>query len=253
MEQSITGVPLLPQKQYWSVAPHRLHYTPSRNWLMTWNQALGNQWSYMIPFITHQYPRLIRNLLPIPLHSASDRNGSRRAFSLCTNDGHRPPFFSERKKKYILNGCKKILFVIPTDGQKNYFSQQITKYNYIVATTYGCLKVWNAFCLFVRWQRRCLCCSGKLAAFTVLCEQYQPSIKRDPSYREYLDKIAQIFFGVPPPRRQNSGGLFGKTTNPSMYINLSGFSFLLRKESFSGVSQYCFQLVETVSCYPTSF
>ncbi|XP_054282144.1 Golgi to ER traffic protein 4 homolog [Macrosteles quadrilineatus] len=51
--------------------------------------------------------------------------------------------------------------------------------------------------------------SGKLAAFTILCEQYQPSIKRDPSYPEYLDKIAQIFFGAPPPKRQNTGGLLG--------------------------------------------
>lgn len=42
--------------------------------------------------------------------------------------------------------------------------------------------------------------SGKLATFTVLCEQYQPSIKRDPSYTEYLDKIGQLFFGLPPPR-----------------------------------------------------
>ncbi|KAG8329161.1 Golgi to ER traffic protein 4 [Homalodisca vitripennis] len=53
--------------------------------------------------------------------------------------------------------------------------------------------------------------SGKLAAFTVLCEQYQPCIKRDPSYPQYLDKIAQIFFGVPPPRQHNSGGLLGKS------------------------------------------
>ncbi|KDR24283.1 hypothetical protein L798_06745 [Zootermopsis nevadensis] len=50
--------------------------------------------------------------------------------------------------------------------------------------------------------------SGKLAAFTVLCQQYQTSIERDPSYIEYLDKIAQIFFGVPPPRPR-SQGLFG--------------------------------------------
>lgn len=40
-----------------------------------------------------------------------------------------------------------------------------------------------------------------------LCEQYQPSINRDPSYKEYLDKILQIFFGVEPKRR--SVGLFG--------------------------------------------
>ncbi|XP_067006193.1 Golgi to ER traffic protein 4 homolog [Anabrus simplex] len=50
--------------------------------------------------------------------------------------------------------------------------------------------------------------SGKLAAFIVLCEKYEPSIKRDPSYTEYLDKIAQIFFGVAAPRPKNRG-LFG--------------------------------------------
>lgn len=52
------------------------------------------------------------------------------------------------------------------------------------------------------------CSSRKLPAFTILCEQYQPSIKRDPCYIQYLDKIAQIFFGVRPPQRQN-GGFFG--------------------------------------------
>ncbi|XP_069685148.1 Golgi to ER traffic protein 4 homolog [Periplaneta americana] len=50
--------------------------------------------------------------------------------------------------------------------------------------------------------------SGKLAAFTVLCREYQTSIERDPCYIDYLDKIAQIFFGVPPPRPRNQG-LFG--------------------------------------------
>ncbi|CAG9767212.1 unnamed protein product [Ceutorhynchus assimilis] len=49
----------------------------------------------------------------------------------------------------------------------------------------------------------------KLQTFAVLCEQYQMSIKRDPCYIQYLDKIAQIFFGVKPPEKKNSGGLFG--------------------------------------------
>lgn len=53
----------------------------------------------------------------------------------------------------------------------------------------------------------CYISSRKLAAFTVLCEQYQPSIKRDPCYVQYLDKIGQIFFGVKPPQRQNGGFL----------------------------------------------
>lgn len=49
---------------------------------------------------------------------------------------------------------------------------------------------------------------GKLTVFTVLCEQYQPSITRDPMYHEYLDKIGQLFFGLPPPPKQQ-GGLIG--------------------------------------------
>jgi len=51
----------------------------------------------------------------------------------------------------------------------------------------------------------------KLALFTVLCEQYRNSIGRDPAYRKYLDRIGQLFFGVPPPSRQSAagGGLFG--------------------------------------------
>ncbi|XP_071443576.1 Golgi to ER traffic protein 4 homolog isoform X2 [Hetaerina americana] len=47
--------------------------------------------------------------------------------------------------------------------------------------------------------------SGKLPVFTVLCEQYQLSIKRDPSYRDYLDKIGQIFFGAVPPQQKPQG------------------------------------------------
>nr|CAI5850683.1 unnamed protein product [Callosobruchus analis] len=49
----------------------------------------------------------------------------------------------------------------------------------------------------------------KIQTFAVLCEQYEPSIKRDPCYVQYLDKIGQIFFGVQPPRQERSGGLFG--------------------------------------------
>ncbi|XP_049949715.1 Golgi to ER traffic protein 4 homolog [Schistocerca serialis cubense] len=49
--------------------------------------------------------------------------------------------------------------------------------------------------------------SGKLAAFIVLCEKYEPSIKRDPSYTEYLDKISQIFFGVAAARPKTQGFL----------------------------------------------
>ncbi|KAF7406370.1 hypothetical protein HZH68_005739 [Vespula germanica] len=50
--------------------------------------------------------------------------------------------------------------------------------------------------------------SGKLGVFTVLCDHYQISLNRDPCYRQYLDKIGQLFFNVPPPRPRNTG-LFG--------------------------------------------
>ncbi|XP_034192300.1 Golgi to ER traffic protein 4 homolog [Osmia lignaria lignaria] len=50
--------------------------------------------------------------------------------------------------------------------------------------------------------------SGKLTVFTVLCEQYQISLNRDPCYRQYLDKIGQLFFNIPSPRPRNQG-LFG--------------------------------------------
>ncbi|KAG8191155.1 hypothetical protein JTE90_016668 [Oedothorax gibbosus] len=48
----------------------------------------------------------------------------------------------------------------------------------------------------------------KLAYFAVLCEKYQPSLQRDPTYSEYVDRIGQLFFGLTPPPKQQ-GGLFG--------------------------------------------
>lgn len=48
---------------------------------------------------------------------------------------------------------------------------------------------------------------GRVAVFSILCEKYQTSINRDPSYREYLDQIGQLFFGLPPPPKQSQGFL----------------------------------------------
>ncbi len=50
---------------------------------------------------------------------------------------------------------------------------------------------------------------GKVQYFTILVEQYQPSIQRDPSYTGYLDKIGQVFFGLPPPKSHQSGSAGG--------------------------------------------
>uniref|UniRef100_A0A8C6SLF5 Golgi to ER traffic protein 4 homolog n=1 Tax=Neogobius melanostomus TaxID=47308 RepID=A0A8C6SLF5_9GOBI len=57
---------------------------------------------------------------------------------------------------------------------------------------------------------------GKLTVFTVLCEQYQPSLKRDPMYNDYLDRIGQLFFGVPPKQSPSYGGLLGNLLNSLM-------------------------------------
>jgi len=46
-----------------------------------------------------------------------------------------------------------------------------------------------------------------VTAFTTLTEKYMPSIKRDPTFLEYLDKIGQHFFGVPPPKTKPAGGM----------------------------------------------
>lgn len=46
------------------------------------------------------------------------------------------------------------------------------------------------------------CCSGKLAVFTVLCEQYQPSLRRDPMYNE----VRLLHLAVAPHPGQQPGG-----------------------------------------------
>lgn len=52
--------------------------------------------------------------------------------------------------------------------------------------------------------------SGKLSIFTILCEQYLPSLKKDPGFLPYLDKIGQLYFNVPPKQPANHGrGFFG--------------------------------------------
>jgi len=50
--------------------------------------------------------------------------------------------------------------------------------------------------------------SQNVQAYTVLCEKYKQFIDRDPQYLEYLDKIGQNYFGIPPPRKARPGGMF---------------------------------------------
>ena len=47
-----------------------------------------------------------------------------------------------------------------------------------------------------------------VTAYSILVEKYTPSLKRDPSYLEYLDKIGQHFFGLAPPPKARPGGMF---------------------------------------------
>uniref|UniRef100_A0A2D4FVU0 Uncharacterized protein n=1 Tax=Micrurus corallinus TaxID=54390 RepID=A0A2D4FVU0_MICCO len=78
--------------------------------------------------------------------------------------------------------------------------------------TYVCVHV----CVCVRVLAVSSLFRGKLTVFTVLCEQYQPSLKRDPMYNEYLDRIGQLFFGVPPKQTSSYGGLLGNLLNSLM-------------------------------------
>ena len=50
--------------------------------------------------------------------------------------------------------------------------------------------------------------SQSVGAYTILCEKYKQFIDRDPQYLEYLDKIGQNYFGIPPPARARPGGMF---------------------------------------------
>jgi len=76
----------------------------------------------------------------------------------------------------------------------------------IFCTGMSCPIFWTSDHLFI--SPLLIFYSGKLAMFTILCEQYQISLNRDPCYRQYLDKIGQLFFNIPPPRPHNQG-LFG--------------------------------------------
>ncbi|XP_022673358.1 Golgi to ER traffic protein 4 homolog [Varroa destructor] len=50
---------------------------------------------------------------------------------------------------------------------------------------------------------------AKLAIFTLLCDKYRSSLDRDPTYRLYLEKIGQIFFGKQPSHGRETSGMFG--------------------------------------------
>lgn len=47
-----------------------------------------------------------------------------------------------------------------------------------------------------------------LAVFSILIEKYKRCLDRDPNYFQFVDKIGQSFFGLPPPRRNAQPNLF---------------------------------------------
>lgn len=50
---------------------------------------------------------------------------------------------------------------------------------------------------------------GKTQTFKVLCDLYGTTLKRDPSYNEYLSQIGQIYFGLENAARSRPQGFFG--------------------------------------------
>ncbi|CAJ0584180.1 unnamed protein product, partial [Mesorhabditis spiculigera] len=45
--------------------------------------------------------------------------------------------------------------------------------------------------------------------FALLFEKYETQIVLEPAFRGLIDKIGQMYFGLPPPRAAGAGGLFG--------------------------------------------
>uniref|UniRef100_A0A8R1TR36 Uncharacterized protein n=1 Tax=Onchocerca volvulus TaxID=6282 RepID=A0A8R1TR36_ONCVO len=53
-----------------------------------------------------------------------------------------------------------------------------------------------------------ICIANKeVTYFTVLVEQYESEISRDPEYKQFLDRIGQIYFGLPRPQIARGGFL----------------------------------------------
>lgn len=51
---------------------------------------------------------------------------------------------------------------------------------------------------------------GKSNTFKTLCDLYATALSRDPSYKQYLVRIGELYFGLKQPARpQGFGGIFG--------------------------------------------
>lgn len=58
----------------------------------------------------------------------------------------------------------------------------------------------------------------------MLCEQYASVLKRDPIFYKHLDRIGQLFFGLPPAEgsaRNQPGGFLGGLMN-TIFSSMAG-------------------------------
>ena len=68
-------------------------------------------------------------------------------------------------------------------------------------------------------------------------------------YFQYLDRIGQLFFGVPPPTNQSQQGLLGERTFPDQSSTLAGDHYTMSEglgACILGVEGYKI----TAPCYP---
>ena len=51
--------------------------------------------------------------------------------------------------------------------------------------------------------------TSTLPVFSVLVDKYRLSLDRETTLKQFLDKLGQMYFGLPPPPKKKPGGLFG--------------------------------------------
>lgn len=74
-----------------------------------------------------------------------------------------------------------------------------------------------------------------LTQFSILVDKYRPIISRDESFKAYLDKIGQMYFGVPAPNKGNGmGGMLGNIFRGLMGDNADKKSADSESDEFEG-------------------
>lgn len=63
--------------------------------------------------------------------------------------------------------------------------------------------------------------SGNTSTFRTLCELYATALTRDLSYKQYLVRIGELYFGVPKPQRPQGFGNFLGTFMQSLFEDQS--------------------------------